>query len=54
MRDNRFRKPSLRLFQPLAEKLTTEEMQKLNAQVDLDNKEEERVARERLKENGLI
>jgi osmoprotectant transport system substrate-binding protein len=47
--------PEIRkIFQPLAEKLTTKEMQKLNAQVDLDNKDEERVAREWLKENGLI
>jgi osmoprotectant transport system substrate-binding protein len=47
--------PEIRkIFQPLTEKLTTKEMQKLNAQVDLDNKDEERVAREWLKENGLI
>ncbi len=42
------------IFQPLSEKLTTEEMQKLNAQVDLENKDEEKTARDWLKANGLI
>lgn len=42
------------VFQPLAEKLTTEEMQKLNAQVDLENKDEEKAARQWLQANGLI
>ena len=42
------------IFQPLSEKLTTEEMQKLNAQVDLKNKDEEETAREWLKANGVI
>jgi glycine betaine/choline ABC-type transport system substrate-binding protein len=42
------------IFQPLSKKLTTEEMQKLNAQVDLKNKDEEDTARDWLKANGLI
>ncbi|WP_208596255.1 glycine betaine ABC transporter substrate-binding protein [Desulfovermiculus halophilus] len=42
------------IFQPLSEKLTTEEMQKLNAKVDLENKDEEKTARDWLKANGLI
>lgn len=42
------------VFQPLSKHLTTAEMQKLNAQVDLENKDEEKVAREWLKANGLI
>lgn len=42
------------IFKPLTEKLTTEEMQKLNAEVDLDNKDEEKVARKWLEDNGLI
>ena len=47
--------PELReIFKPLAEKLTTEDMQELNARVDLENEDEERVARQWLEENGLI
>ncbi len=42
------------VFQPLSKHLTTTEMQKLNAEVDLENKDEEKVAREWLKANGLI
>ena len=42
------------IFKPLAEKLTTAEMQKLNARVDIENEDEERVARQWLEENGLI
>ncbi|MFP4284645.1 MAG: glycine betaine ABC transporter substrate-binding protein, partial [Desulfovermiculus sp.] len=42
------------IFQPLSEKLTTEEMQKLNAQVDLEDKDEEKTAREWLEDNELI
>ncbi|MFP4035167.1 MAG: glycine betaine ABC transporter substrate-binding protein [Desulfovermiculus sp.] len=42
------------IFQPLSEKLTTEEMQKLNAQVDLEDKDEEKTAREWLEANELI
>ncbi|MCF8111477.1 MAG: glycine betaine ABC transporter substrate-binding protein [Desulfobacteraceae bacterium] len=47
--------PEIRdIFKPLAEKLTTEEMQKLNAEVDLEHKNEEKVARQWLKKKGLI
>jgi osmoprotectant transport system substrate-binding protein len=42
------------IFLPLSQKLTTEEMQKLNAQVDLENKDEEKAARDWLEANGLI
>ncbi len=42
------------IFKPLGEKLTTKEMQKLNGQVDLDNKDVGRAARKWLEENGLI
>ncbi len=42
------------IFKPLAEKLTTTEMQKLNGQVDLDNEDVGRAARKWLEENGLI
>ncbi|MFP3928168.1 MAG: glycine betaine ABC transporter substrate-binding protein, partial [Desulfobacteraceae bacterium] len=42
------------IFQPLVEKLTTEEMQKLNAMVDLEDKDEEKTAREWLESNGII
>lgn len=42
------------LFQPLSEKLTTKEMQKLNAKVDLEDEDEERAARAWLEAHGLI
>lgn len=42
------------IFKPLAEKLTTTEMQKLNGRVDLDNEDVGRAARKWLEENGLI
>jgi osmoprotectant transport system substrate-binding protein len=42
------------IFQPLVEKLTTEEMQKLNAMVDLEDKDDEKTAREWLESNGII
>jgi len=42
------------IFKPLAEKLTTDEMRRLNAQVDLENKDEEKTARDWLQANDLI
>ncbi|MFO7876303.1 MAG: glycine betaine ABC transporter substrate-binding protein [Desulfovermiculus sp.] len=42
------------IFQPLSEKLTTEEMQKLNAQVDLEDQDEEKTARGWLEANDII
>lgn len=42
------------IFKPLSEKLTTDEMRKLNAQVDLENKGEEETARDWLQANDLI
>jgi osmoprotectant transport system substrate-binding protein len=42
------------IFRPLSKKLTTDEMQKLNAQVDLENRDEEKTARDWLEANGLI
>ncbi len=42
------------IFAPIAEKLTTEELQALNAQVDVDGLPEEQVAQTWLEDNGLI
>ncbi|CAN5322156.1 glycine betaine ABC transporter substrate-binding protein [soil metagenome] len=42
------------LFTPIAEKLTTEELQALNAQVDVDGLPEEQVAQKWLEDNGFI
>lgn len=42
------------IFKPLVEKLTTEEMQKLNGKVDLEDEDDEKAAREWLKANGII
>lgn len=42
------------LFNPIAEKLTTEELQKLNAQVDVDGLPEDAVAQKWLEDNGFI
>ena len=42
------------LFQPLSEKLTTKEMQKLNARVDLEDVDQEKAAKEWLEAHGLI
>ena len=43
-----------KLFAPISKKLTTEELQKLNAKVDVDGQLEDQVAEEWLKENGFI
>ncbi len=42
------------LFTPIAEKLTTEELQTLNSQVDVDGLPPEQVAQQWLEENGFI
>lgn len=42
------------VFNPIAAKLTTEEMQKLNKQVEVDEELEEEVAQRWLKDNSLI
>jgi len=42
------------LFAPIAEKLTTEELQALNSQVDVDGLPEEQVAQKWLEDNGFI
>ncbi len=42
------------IFTPIAEKLTTEELQKLNAQVDVDGLPVEQVAKKWLEDNGFI
>ena len=42
------------LFTPVAEKLTTEELQKLNSQVDVDGLPEDQVAQKWLEDNGFI
>ena len=42
------------LFAPISKKLTTEELQKLNAKVDVQGQLEDQVAEEWLKENGFI
>lgn len=47
--------PEIReIFKPLSETLTTADMQHLNALVDLENEDEEKVARQYLEENGLL
>ena len=43
-----------KLFAPISKKLTTEELQKLNAKVDVDGLLEDQVAEEWLSENGFI
>lgn len=43
-----------KLFTPIAKKLTTEELQKLNAQVDVDGLPVEQVAQKWLEDNGFI
>ncbi|CAN5857828.1 glycine betaine ABC transporter substrate-binding protein [soil metagenome] len=43
-----------KLFAPISKKLTTQELQKLNAKVDVDGQLEDQVAEEWLKENGFI
>jgi len=43
-----------KLFAPIAEKLTTDELQKLNAKVDVEGQLEDQVAEEWLSENGFI
>jgi osmoprotectant transport system substrate-binding protein len=43
-----------KLFAPISKKLTTEELQKLNAKVDVQGQLEDQVAEEWLKENGFI
>ncbi len=42
------------IFSPVAEKLTTEELQKLNAQVDVDGLPVEQVAQKWLEDNGFV
>jgi osmoprotectant transport system substrate-binding protein len=42
------------LFAPISEKLTTQELQALNAKVDVDGQLEDQVAEEWLSENGFI
>jgi osmoprotectant transport system substrate-binding protein len=42
------------IFTPIAEKLTTEELQQLNAQVDVDGLPVEQVAQKWLEDNGFI
>jgi osmoprotectant transport system substrate-binding protein len=42
------------LFAPISEKLTTQELQALNAKVDIDGQLEDQVAEEWLSENGFI
>ena len=43
-----------KLFAPISEKLTTEELQKLNAKVDVQGQLEDQVAEEWLSQNGFI
>jgi osmoprotectant transport system substrate-binding protein len=43
-----------KLFAPISEKLTTDELQKLNAKVDVQGQLEDQVAEEWLSENGFI
>ncbi|HYZ04773.1 MAG TPA: glycine betaine ABC transporter substrate-binding protein [Rubrobacter sp.] len=43
-----------KLFAPISEKLTTDELQKLNAKVDVDGQLEDEVAEEWLSQNGFI
>ena len=42
------------IFTPIAEKLTTEELQQMNAQVDVDGLPAEQVAQQWLEENGFL
>jgi osmoprotectant transport system substrate-binding protein len=42
------------LFAPISKKLTTQELQALNAKVDVDGQLEDQVAEEWLSENGFI
>jgi osmoprotectant transport system substrate-binding protein len=42
------------LFTPVAEALTTEELQQLNAQVDVEGLPEDQVAQKWLEDNGFI
>jgi osmoprotectant transport system substrate-binding protein len=42
------------LFTPISEKLTTEELQALNSQVDVEGLPEEQVAQKWLEDNGFI
>ncbi len=42
------------LFTPIAEKLTTEELQAMNSQVDVEGLPEDMVAQQWLEENGFI
>ena len=42
------------ILKPISEKLTTAEMQKLNAMVDIEHKDISKVAGEWLKKNGLL
>ncbi len=44
----------VKLFAPISKKLTTEELQKLNAKVDVEGQLEDQVAEEWLQENGFI
>ena len=47
--------PEIRgILRPISEKLTTQEMRRLNAEVDIEHKKIEAVAREWLKDNGLL
>ena len=43
-----------KLFAPISKKLTTEELQKLNAKVDVEGQLEDQVAEEWLSQNGFI
>jgi osmoprotectant transport system substrate-binding protein len=43
-----------KLFAPISEKLTTDELQKLNAKVDMEGQLEDQVAEEWLSQNGFI
>lgn len=43
-----------KLFAPISEKLTTDELQKLNAKVDVQGQLEDQVAEEWLSQNGFI
>jgi osmoprotectant transport system substrate-binding protein len=43
-----------KLFAPISEKLTTDELQKLNAKVDVEGQLEDQVAEEWLSQNGFI
>jgi osmoprotectant transport system substrate-binding protein len=43
-----------KIFAPISKKLTTEELQKLNTQVDIDGQLPEDVAQKWLSDNGFI